>query len=365
VADSAELVSLAGLPGEIAIDAAAGTVSVPAAARYGDLAGHLDRAGLALANLASLPHISVAGSVATATHGSGDALGNLATHVAGLDLVTASGELLGARRGDDGFEGLVVGLGALGVVTRLDLDAEPAYEVRQRVYEGLAWDVLLDRLDEVMASGDSVSVFTRYGPAVEQIWVKSRVGSGPEHVRDDLGTRAVVEHHPVPGNDPASCTPQLGVPGPWSDRLPHFRLGFTPSAGDELQAEYFVPRRLARPALAAVHGLAAAIRPRLLVSEIRTTAADELWLSPQHDQDTVSIHFTWRPEPEPVAGALAALEEALAPLGARPHWGKLFRLGAERVRALYPRVSDFERLAARLDPHGTFRNDWLERHVLG
>ena len=367
IADAAELVSLDGLGGEVTVDRAAGTVTCPAAMRYGELARALAGHGLALANLASLPHISVAGAVATATHGSGDANGNLATAVAGLELVTAGGETLTCARGDPDFEGMVVGLGALGAVTRVTLDAEPAYQVRQRTFEGLAWARLFDHLDEVTSAGYSVSLFTRWGPTVEQVWVKSRVGDAPEEVRGELfgAVAATRERHPIVELDPVNCTRQLGVPGPWSDRLPHFRMGFTPSSGEELQSEYHLPRDRAVPVLQALRSLAGVIGPVLQVSELRTVAADRLWMSPHYGRDSLSVHFTWVPDWAAVGRVLVEVEAALAPFGARPHWGKLFLAEAAAVAPLYERAGDFARLARRLDPRGAFTNDWLRRHLLG
>ncbi len=367
IADSAELLSLDGLPADVVVDAGAGTVSFAAGLRYGELAEALKAEGVALANLASLPHISVAGAVATATHGSGDANGNLATAVAGLELVTASGDTVTASRGDPGFEGLVVGLGALGVVTRVTLDVEPAYEVRQRAFQDLAWASLFEHFDEVTGAGYSVSLFTRWGGTVDQVWVKSRVTELPEQVRGDLfgAVPATVERHPILGIDPVNCTPQLGVPGPWSDRLPHFRMGFTPSSGQELQSEYHVPRRHAVPALEALRALGERIRPVLQVSELRTVAADGLWMSPQYGQDTMAVHFTWLPDPAGVERALVELEATLAPFQARPHWGKLFGADAAAIARLYPRLGDFARLVGQLDPRGVFTNAWLRRWVLG
>jgi len=367
IADSSELLSLDGLPADVVVDRAAGTVSFSAGLRYGELAEVLQAEGVALANLASLPHISVAGAVATATHGSGDANGNLATAVAGLEIVTSSGELLTASRGDADFDGLVVGLGALGAVTRITLDVEPAYEVRQRVFEGLAWSALLEQFDEITTAGYSVSVFTRWGEAIDQVWVKDRVTEAPERARGDLfgAIAATVERHPILGLDPVNCSPQLGVPGLWSDRLPHFRMGFTPSSGQELQSEYLVPRRHAAAAIQALRGLAEVVRPVLQVSELRTVAADRLWMSPQYRQDTIAIHFTWKPEPDAVQRALVEVEAALQPMEARPHWGKLFLAGAEAIAPLYQRLPDFTVLVDRLDPRGAFGNAWLDTHVLG
>ena len=367
IADSAELLSLDGLPADVVVDHAAGTVSLPGGLRYGDLAEVLKAEGVALANLASLPHISVAGAVATATHGSGDANGNLATAVAGLELVTASGEVLTASRRDPDFDGLVVGLGALGAVTRVTLDVEPAYQVRQRTFQDLPWISLFERFDEVTSAGYSVSLFTRWTATVDQVWVKSRVTEQPEEVRGDLlgAVPATADRHPILGIDPVNCTPQLGVPGPWSDRLPHFRMGFTPSSGEELQSEYHVPRRHAVPALQALLALGDRIRPVLQVSELRTVAADQLWMSPQHGQDTMAVHFTWLPDLAAVEPVLAAVETALDPFEARPHWGKLFLADAAAMARRYPRLPDFAGLAGRLDPRGVFINAWLRRHVLG
>jgi xylitol oxidase len=367
IADSDELVSLDALPADVAVDRSAGTVSFGAALRYGALAEALHADGLALANLASLPHISVAGAVATATHGSGDRSGNLATPVAALELVTSSGELVTAARGDPDFDGMVVGLGALGAVTRLTLDVEPAYDVRQRVFEGLAWDALFERFDAITALGHSVSVFTRWGPTTDQVWVKSRVADAPEEERGDLfgAVAATVDRHPILGVDAVNCTPQLGVPGRWSDRLPHFRMDFTPSAGEEIQSEYFVPRRHAVAAIEALRALAGVLRPVLLVAEIRTVAADTLWMSPQYGGDTVAFHFTWMREPAAVKRVVAELEAALAPFAARPHWGKVFAADAAAIAPLYDRLDDFRALADRLDPRGAFRNAWLEERVLG
>jgi alditol oxidase len=367
VADSAELVSLEGLPADIVVDRQRMTVSVGAGVKYGELAETLNAEGVALHNLASLPHISVAGAIATATHGSGDGNGNLATAVAGLQLVTSDGELIDVARGDPDFDGVVVGLGALGAVTRVSAAIEPSYEIRQRVFERLEWDALFEHFDAIAATGYSVSAFTRWGEDVEQVWVKSRVADGPEEVRDELfgAVAATVDRHPIIGLDPINCTPQLGVAGLWSDRLPHFRMGFTPSKGDEIQSEFFVPRARAVAAIEAMRGLGDRLEPLLLVSEIRTMAADRLWMSPQCGQATAALHFTWKREPEAVLRALAEVEAALRPLGARPHWGKVFVARAADIAPLYEHLGDFVALMERLDPRGAFRNAWLEERLLG
>jgi xylitol oxidase len=365
IADSAELVTLDALRADVVVDRDAGTVSFGAGITFGRLATVLTRERIGLRNLPSTPHISVGGAIATASHGSGDANGNLATAVAELELVTSTGEVVATRRGDADFEGLVVGLGATGAVTRVTLDAEPAYEVSQRVFEGLGWDALSEQFDAVFASGDSVSLFTRWGDAIDQVWVKRRVTSAPERPPTDLfgGRPSVCERNPVPGMDPANSTPQLGRPGLWSDRLPHFRMGFTPSAGEEIQSEYHVPRRHALAAIEALRGLAGAMRPLLYVCEIRTIAPDRLWMSPQCGRDSVALHFTWRREQHAIERLLESVEAALAPFAARPHWGKLFLADAAAIGGLYERLGDFMSLLHRVDPRGAFRNPWLERHV--
>ncbi len=365
-----DLISLARLPRVFELDRDAGTVTVDGGVRYGELCGPLDAAGFALHALASLPHISVAGACATATHGSGDHSGNLATAVVAMELVRADGELVALSRANDPaiFDGAVVGLGALGAVTRLTLRLEPAFQVRQDVYEGLSLGEVADHFDEITALADSVSLFTEWqGSGFEQVWLKRRVEEGrafdpPPAI---LGaTRATVPFHPIRGMSTDACTEQLGVPGPWHARLPHFRMDHTPSAGAELQTEYLMPRRHAVDALLAVDGLRDRFAPLLQVSEVRTVAADDLWISTAMGRDSVALHFTWHPDWPGVRAVLPALEAALAPFEPRPHWGKLSTMAPEAIRAAYPRLADFGALVDRYDPQGTFQNDFLRR-VLG
>lgn len=359
-----DLIDVTALPFTVDVDTDNLRAKVSAGARYGELATYLQRHGLALHNLGSLPHISVAGACATATHGSGDGNRNLAGQVCGLELMTADGDVLEVERDSDGFAGTVVGLGALGVVTSLTLDLEPTYQIRQYVYEDLPGTSLGDDdLDAILAGAYSVSLFTDWhGDGINQVWLKHRVGHphpapGPEWMG---ARRAEGQRHPIRGANPASCTEQDGVPGPWHQRLPHFRLESVPSAGAELQSEYLVPRRRAADALAAVAGIRDRVAPVLLVSEIRSVAADEFWMSPSYRRDSVGVHFTWVPDPAAVLPVLAVLEEVLAPFDARPHWGKLFTPGAV-VGGRYERAPDFVDLMHRYDPRGVFRNDLLDR----
>jgi xylitol oxidase len=364
IADSpGRLVSVAGLPPTVSIDAAAASVTVGGGVRYGELATLLHAEGLALHNLASLPHISVAGACATATHGSGDRNGNLSTAVSALDLVMADGELVTLRRSEDGFAGAVVALGCLGVVTAVTLDVAPAFQVSQHVYENLPYTEATKNLDEILSSAYSVSLFTDWsGPRFNQVWTKQT--DSRQRPRDWFGaTLADGPRHPVPGMSAENCTEQLGVPGPWHARLPHFRLEFTPSSGEELQSEYLVPRERAVEALDAVASVAALVAPVLQISEVRSIAADELWLSPSYRRDSVGIHFTWVADGAAVAPAMAAVERELMPLGARPHWGKLFGVRPEQVTGGYERWADFADLVRRLDPAGKFRNDMMRTYL--
>ena len=358
-------VSLAGLPPEVEVDSAASLVRVAAGLSYADVAGRLDRYGFALRNLASLPHISVAGSCATGTHGSGRANQNLSAAVAGLELVTAGGDVVELDRGDGTFPGAVVHLGALGVVTRLILEVVPSFEVSQRVYEGLPLDVLDDHFAAIMASGYSVSMFTDWrAPRLTQLWIKSLAEDGPPAIAAEpwfTAAPAPSARHPVPGQPPETCTQQLGVPGPWFERLPHFKPEFTPSAGDELQTEYLLPAGEAVPALHALRQVSERIAAVLRICEIRMIAADELWLSPACEQDSVAFHFTWLPDTAAVLPVVSLLERQLAPFGPRPHWGKIFTTPAAELAGRYQSLPDFLDLARHYDPAGKFRNAYTAR----
>ncbi|MFC8448675.1 FAD-binding protein [Kitasatospora sp. NPDC057223] len=365
VADTdGDLVRLDGLPGRVEIDPAARTATVAGGLRYAWVAEQLHAGGFALATMASLPQISVAGACATGTHGSGHGQPGLAAAVTGLRMVSPDGDLVELRRDAPGdrLDGAVVALGALGIVTELTLDIEPAYDIAQWVYTGLPLDRLTESFDEVSGSAYSVSVFTDWAGGEAQVWLKRRTDTdGAGHPGPSwLGARlADGPQHPIPGLSPAACTTQGGVPGPWHERLPHFRPDFTPSSGAELQSELLLPRAAAPRAFEALRRIGHRIAPVLQVSEIRTVAADDLWLSPAHRRDCVALHFTWTDRAEDVLRAVAAVEAELLPLGGRPHWGKLTALPLTEVAALHPRADDFRRLMADHDPAGKLRNAFV------
>lgn len=368
IADSDELVSLERLPREIKIDPDARTVTVGAAVKYGHLALALEEAGYALHNMASLPHISVGGAVATATHGSGDRSGNLATAVTTQELVTSEGDIVTVTEGDPDFPGVVAHLGALGVVTRLTLRIEPSYMVRQQVFEDIPWDVALARFDEIMASDSSVSLFTDFGETVNRVWRKHRVVDGADESPLDeyLGVATATRTlHPVASLSGESCTEQLGVPGPWLHRLPHFRMEATPASGDEIQAEYMMRRQHAVAALTALRELGPDLHRCLWTSEVRSVAADDLWLSMTYGRDTIALHFSFHSDQAAVDRIIPRIEAALAPFEPRPHWGKVFHTPVAELAPRYERMADFRALAERLDPRGAFRNAFLDRHVFG
>jgi xylitol oxidase len=366
-----ELLSLGRMPRTVEIDPAERSVTVDGGIRYGELCDVLEGAGLALHNLASLAHISVAGACATATHGSGDRNGNLATAVSAMSIVTANGEIVRIGRDVDSTEldGAVVSLGGLGVVVSLTLDIQPTYRVRQDVYENLPLAELERHFDELTSSADSVSFFTDWrGPTIDQVWLKRRIAGGAPFeppARLFGATRATAAVHPIPAISPDACTAQMGLPGPWHERLPHFRLDHTPSSGDELQSEFLVPREHAIDALESIYGVRDRIAPLIQISEIRTIAADGLWMSPSFGRASVALHFTWQPDWAAVRVALPVVEKALEPFDARPHWGKLFTMPADEVRLRYPRLPDFVELLRHHDPTGTFRNGFLDRYVFG
>ena len=370
IADSKDdLLSTKELNKVVSLDAKAHTVTVEGGIKYGELAPYLHQHGYALHNLASLPHISVAGSITTATHGSGIKNGNLASAVTGLEIVIADGSVVHLSKASDPekLNAAVVGLGALGVVTKVTLQIEPTYNMRQRVFLKLPMSQLKTHFEDIVSAGYSVSLFTDWqNNSINEVWIKSRMNEKDHNQPEFYGAKAATKNlHPIIDHSAESCTDQMGVPGPWYERLPHFKMGFTPSSGKELQSEYFVPLHHAIEAIEAVSRLGKQIGPHLFITEIRTIAADNLWMSPCHDQTSVTIHFTWKQETEAVMKLLPLIEKELAPFNPRPHWGKIFTLSPKVLESRYEKLADFKKLVAEYDPHGKFRNGFLDHNIYG
>ena len=356
---------------QMTLDPKSRTVSVGGGVTYGQLAPYIDGLGFAVHNLASLPHVSVAGACATATHGSGCKNGNLSTAVSAMEIVTADGEVVTLSRQKDGdrFPGAVVALGGLGIVTKVTLDVQPTFQVRQVVYENLSLAQLEKHLDDIFASAYSVSLFTDWqNHRATQVWIKRRVEPGesfefaPEFYGAKLATRKL---HPLAGHSAENCTEQMGIPGPWYERLPHFRINFTPSSGAELQSEFFVPRDRGYEAILAVEKLKDRIGPHLFISELRTIDTDHLWMSTAYQRPSMAIHFTWKPEWPAVKQLLPVIEAQLAPFDARPHWAKLFTMAPSRLKSLYAKLPDYQELLKHYDPRGKFRNEFLDTNIYG
>jgi xylitol oxidase len=352
----------------IAVDEDASTITVESGIRYGDFAMELDKKGYALHNLASLPHISVAGACSTATHGSGVTNRNLASAVKAIEFVSGSGDVVNLNREKDreGFNGAVVSLGGLGVITKVTLDIQKTFSVRQDLFQDLPLDSLKENFDVIMSGGYSVSLFTDWqNRLVSQIWIKRPVDENVTSLGSDYyGAHAATQNlHPITRLSPENCTEQMGVPGPWYDRLPHFKMGFTPSSGEELQSEYFVPYENAVDAILALEKKGDFIYPQLMISEIRTIAADDFWMSPCYKQACVAIHFTWKQNWDEVQKLLPMIEAELSPFNVRPHWGKLFTLAPSVLQSRYDRHPDFLNLLKKYDPDGKFRNIYLDLNI--
>jgi xylitol oxidase len=371
IADSKHnLISLTELNKVVSVDAKANTVTVEGGIKYGVLAPYLDEKGFALHNLASLPHISVAGSITTATHGSGVGNGNLATAVTALEMVTPNSEVVHLSKDKDGenFLAAVVGLGALGLITKVTLHVEPTYQVRQNVYVQLPLAQLKENFDKIVSAGYSVSLFTDWQTEnINEVWIKRRdQGLDMNLPEEFFAAKAATKNlHPIVELSAVNCTEQMGVSGKWYERLPHFKMGFTPSSGVELQSEYFIPQRNAVDAIMAIQRLGKQIGPHLFISEVRTIAADNFWMSPCRNQASVAIHFTWKQEWEAVRKLLPLIEQELEPYKVRPHWGKLFTMSPQTLSSRYEKLEDFKKMIALYDPKGKMRNEFLNTNIFG
>jgi xylitol oxidase len=365
IADSPDnLVSLKEMNKVVSLDKAANTVTVEGGMKYGELAPYLHQNGYALPNLASLPHIAIAGACSTATHGSGVKNGNLSTAVSAIEFVNANGDLVVLSKQKDGeqFYGAVVSLGAIGVITKVTLDLQPTFDMKQVVYRNLPIEELKNHFDTIQSRGYSVSLFTDWrNKNINEVWIKSRVDGDTTAAPNELyrAKLATQNLHPVEDQSAENVTEQMNVPGPWYERMPHFKMGFTPSVGKELQSEFFVPIEHAYDAMMAMEKLHEKISPHLFISEIRTISSDNFWMSPCYKRTCVALHTTWKQEPEMVMKLIPLVEEQLAPFNARPHWAKLFTISPSVLQSRYEKLADFKALVNQYDPKGKFRNEFL------
>jgi xylitol oxidase len=359
---SSYAINLAQMPKTIEVNPVSKSVTVAAGLKYGELAPELHKQGWALNNLASLPHISIAGSISTGTHGSGIKNQNLANQVLSLDLLTAEGELRHIDRANPAFNALVVGLGLGGIVYQYELKIEPTFEIRQVIYPEIPLDVLQRNFDQIMGTAYSVSYFTDWSTSqVGNLWCKFR---DSEAIPESVGgsAKADKKFHPIPSVDPVACTDQLGESGDWHQRLSHFKLEFTPSVGEEIQTEFFVDRKDAAAAIDAISKLGEEITPLLWITELRTIAADDFWLSGAYQRDTFAIHFTWKKDLA-IYPVIEKVEAALRPFNYRPHWGKVFTAEAQYLKSVYPKMSEFKALVEALDPNKKFENTFTRRFL--
>jgi xylitol oxidase len=382
-----ELVSLDKLPPVLEVDELARAFTCGAGMTCADVAKRLQERGWALHTLASLPHLSIAGAIATATHGSGDRSGNFLSALVGCTYVDPGGSLVtcGNAVGEAADTTLqAVCLGSIGVLVEVTLRMVPSFEVRQDVYSNVPWQRAEEQgyLDDLFGEAYSVSLFTTWTDqgGIDQLWIKRAVAAGdcdagargasgklPDAPKSLFGGSLVTRQmHPLESESPEACTHQGEPAGPWLERLCHFRADRAPSAaGSELQSEYFVARERASEAIKAVRSISAMIRPLLHVSELRSVASDDMWLSPCYRQPSVGIHFTWRRDLAGVRAVLPVVEAALAPFSPRPHWGKLHTLSHAVLEQNYPKLAAYRSLLERIDPAAKFRNAYVEQLVFG
>ncbi len=345
----------------IEIDSSKMLVRVPAGVRYGEVAPKLHANGFALRNMGSLPHITVVGATSTGTHGSGVGNKNLSGSIAEIELITATGDAITLDQSE--LPAARVALGSIGIIHHLTLDIVPTYDVAQTVYFDLPFVQLISNLDAILSAGYSVSVLSMWGDEfVDQVWVKSKIGTNPVLTQNEwFGAKlATRKSNPIREADSAAATEQFGLPGPWFERLPHFKLDFTPSFGEELQTEYFIDRKDAPAALNAIYKIREELSELIMVCEMRTVAQDENWLSEAYGRETFVFHFTWRPNIPAVEKLLLKIEASLEPFKARPHWGKVFTNNAFDFSSLYPKFNSFLTYRGTYDPSRKFVNKLLE-----
>lgn len=373
------LLELDDMQGLVSADAGSGLVTVLGGTRLHRMPGLLAPYGLAMQNLGDIDRQSIAGAIATGTHGTGKGFGGIATQVRGLTLVTAEGEFLriDAERNADMLSGAVVGLGALGIVVEVTLQCVPAF-LLHAVDSRVPIDDALETLHERAADADHLEFYWHPHTDVALMKTQTRLPESAARHPIPMLRRWVDETVLSNGVFGAYCAASRIAPAiiPPFNRLAVRLTGhaeYTDRSHRVLvhdravrfrEMEYAIPADDVVPAVQAIRKLIDQRGWRIeFPIEVRFAAADDLWLSTAYGRDSayVAVHRYWRADPR---AYFDAVEQIMLDLGGRPHWGKLHSLDDEQLRARYPRFDDFLALRNRLDPGRLFGNRHLER-VLG
>uniref|UniRef100_A0A915D0Y3 FAD-binding PCMH-type domain-containing protein n=1 Tax=Ditylenchus dipsaci TaxID=166011 RepID=A0A915D0Y3_9BILA len=356
----------------LSVDPSVPSVTVQAGITYTDLIPFLQSIGLAIPMMASLGEISIAGAINTAVHGSGAGIGNLATQVLGLQMVLADGSVVQYSKGQNDTElaAATVGLGALGIVTQVTLQAQPTYNLAINVFENMDMSVLDTQLYNITHSGYAINMWSTFGtPGVlDQVWITTKVDSNGVNAYGNVSQlygapAATAQSSPIAALPPTYVVPQMGIVGPYYERLTDYDLGLSGQEGQQTQSEYYVDFDDFVPALKALQTLSAEINAVVYVALFRITEKDELWMSPQYKKTTMAIHFSWQPKLDQVMALLPKIEAALAPFNPIPHWGKLYTLKPEQYLPLLPKYPEWREQVELHDPTHKFRNKWLEENI--
>ncbi|KAI1700234.1 d-arabinono-1,4-lactone oxidase domain-containing protein [Ditylenchus destructor] len=268
---------------------------------------------------------------------------------------------------DPELKAIAVGLGAFGVITQVELEVEPTFNLTNYVFVNMPEQDIYDHFDEIENLGYSVQLFTDFStPGVWDqvwVWVRSDENSNVGNMQNLYGATRTHEQVTAIEALPPTYLMEQGKEQPWYYGLVDYHLGLSGFDGAEIQSEYFMPYENAIPAIQAVSNFSDLIAPRVYTMLIRTIKGDDLWMSESFNETTVAIHFTWKPNMTAVMEVLPQIEQALLPYGARPHWGKVFAQGPETYLHRYPKLNQWKQLAETLDPTHKFRNKFLEDTV--
>jgi len=365
----------AGAP--VDIDPRTGRAQVPAGLALHRLNRLLWQSGLSMQNLGDIETQTVAGAISTGTHGTGAARPGLAAQVRSLEMVLGTGEIVtcSPERNPDLFSAARIGLGALGVITRVTLQCEPAYYL-EAAEESMPLEEVLRRLDELAAASDHFEFFWFPHTSVALTKRNTRLAGPPAVTRSPR--RAAVDALVENGAHGLFCRAGRWLPGQ-VPRLNRFLAGHAPPAHYAgasyevftsvrrvrfVETEYAIPREAIREALTRVRRMTATYGHDVTFPlEVRFAAADDIPLSTAFGQDTAYIAaHVYRGRP--YQAYFDAFEAVMNDYGGRPHWGKMHSQTAAGLRARYPLFDQFLAVRDQADPAGIFRNHYLDR-VLG